>query len=233
MNTQKNATPLQPSNDELHRRCCEQAEIIHHFAENLAQTLGVFHGINDTVTELGLEGEPIGALNIVLFDLLQIMVIRVCALCDEASRKDKDDDAQLKLLIESLNEQSFQQYLVEKEKRWRKAVSHRASAAQEIEKLIEALNEKWALVTREKEAIRRIRHYRNKALAHVTTGLDAESQPIIGDIWKLSRLLLGVAKYIRLLLERDEWNYLEHSKDGRASGNALVRALHRDSKSHA
>src|SRR5271170_163176 len=29
------------------------------------------------------EGEPVGALNIVLFDLLQTMIMRVCALCDE------------------------------------------------------------------------------------------------------------------------------------------------------
>jgi hypothetical protein len=67
-------------------------------------------------------------------------------------------------------------------------------------------------------------------LAHATTGLDAERKPIMGDIWKLSRLLLSVGKYIRLLLERDEWDYLGHADDGEASGIALVLALHRDSK---
>jgi hypothetical protein len=219
-----------PNKTELYQRYCKQAEIIHHFAENLAQTLGVFHGIYDTVKELDVEGEPVAALNIVLFDLLQIMIMRVCALCDEPNGKDKDDDVRMRLLIAGLNEPRFQKFLVEKEERWREIVSYRAGPPQHITSLIEALNDQWILVTAEKEAIRRIKHYRNKALAHATTGLDAESKPIIGDIWKLSRLLLSVAKYIRLLLERDEWDYLEHASDREASGKALVLALHRDSK---
>jgi hypothetical protein len=45
--------------------------------------------------------------------------------------------------------------------------------------------------------------------------------------------VLSVAKYIRLVLEREEWNYLEHSDDGKARGRALVLALHRDSKAQA
>lgn len=40
--------PASPTNSELFQRYCNKAEIIHHFAENLAQTLGVFHGINET-----------------------------------------------------------------------------------------------------------------------------------------------------------------------------------------
>jgi hypothetical protein len=81
-------TEAQPNNTELDQRYCKQAEITHYFAENLAQTLGVFHGISDTAKELCVEGVPMGALNIVLFDLLQIMMIRVCALCDEPTGKE-------------------------------------------------------------------------------------------------------------------------------------------------
>lgn len=36
---------------------CKSFEIIHRFAENLAQTLGVFHGTTETAKE-GIEGKP-------------------------------------------------------------------------------------------------------------------------------------------------------------------------------
>jgi hypothetical protein len=44
--------------------------------------------------------------------------------------------------------------------------------------------------------------------------------------------VLSVAKYVRLVLEREEWNYVELSADGKARGKALVLALHRDSKTY-
>src|SRR5262249_25598259 len=127
-------------------------------------------------------------------------------------------------------EPSFRKYLVEKEQRWQQAVGVRALPAQDIDVHIAALNEQWRLVSAEQEAIRRMKHYRNKALAHATTGLDDESKPIIGDIWKVSGFLLSAARYIRLILEREDWNYLEHSQDGKTYGEALVQALHRESQ---
>lgn len=212
---------------EVFKDYSRRAEILHHFAENQAQTLGVFHGINETARRLAVEGEAIGALNIVLFDLLQIMIVRVCALCDTGNRQ---DDVQMSKLIEGLNEPRFREYSNEKEQRWRQAVGFRAGPAQDIDSHILALNEQWRLVSAEGDAIRRMKHYRNKALAHATTGLDADSKPIIGDIWKVSRLLLSAARCIRLILEREDWNYLEHSEDGKAYGKALVEALHRESQ---
>lgn len=92
---------------------------------------------------------------------------------------------------------------------------------------------RYAALEAETDALDRIRHYRNKLLAHATIGLDPERKAIIGDIWRLSRLVLSVAKYIRLALERKEWNYLEHSDDGKERGRALVLALHRDSKAQS
>jgi hypothetical protein len=204
-----------------------RAEIVHHFAENQAQTLGVFHGIHEAAQRLAVEGEPVGAINIVLFDLLQIMIVRICALCDTGNRP---DDVQMSKLIEAVNEPSFRKYLVEKEQRWQQVVGFRARPVQEIDSHVAVLNEQWRLVSAEGEAMRRMKHYRNKALVHATTGLDHESKPIIGDIWKVSRLLLSTARYVRLILEHEDWNYLEHSEDGKARGEALVQALHRESQ---
>src|SRR5687768_14439091 len=108
----------QPSNADLYRRYCKKAEIIHHFAENLAQSLGVFHGINETGKKLGLEGDFSQALNTILFDQLQLMVLRVCALCGTSSRP---DDASLEELVSGLTEPSFKAFLIEKEERWARA----------------------------------------------------------------------------------------------------------------
>jgi hypothetical protein len=221
------ASAPKPTFSERYQRYCKKAEIIHHFAENLAQTLGVFHGINDTGKKLEVEGDFSRAVNTVLFDQLQLMIIRVCALCGKST---KPDDASLEELVEAITEPDFQAFLVEKERKWQNAYPHRIKTAHEIPKYSRVLKARWSVLTAETDALKRIRHYRNKVLAHATTGLDPASAVVISDIWRVARLALSVAKYIRLLLERQEWNYLDHSADGKASGEELARALYRDSK---
>jgi hypothetical protein len=216
----------QPSNSELFRRYCEKAEIIHRFAENLAQTLGVFHGINETGKKLSIDGEPSAALVTILFDQMQVMVIRICALCGNGNRK---DDASIGELVRGLSDPIFQQYLIDKEKRWEQAVGHRAGFVGEIPRFTKVLRMRLSALDAQTEALDRIRHYRNKVLAHATTGLDPNNKVLVRDVWRVSRLVLSVAKYLRLVLERKQWDYLEHSDDGKAHGRALVRALHRDS----
>jgi hypothetical protein len=88
----------------------------------------------------------------------------------------------------------------------------------------------WTFLNADTDALSRIRHYRNKVLAHATTGLDPGREVLIRDVWRVARRVLSVAKYVRLVLEREEWDYLEHSADSRARGKALVLALHRDNK---
>jgi hypothetical protein len=226
MGTKPTRTPnLTP--DQLYQRYCRQAHIIHQFAENLAQTLGVFHGINETGKKLEVEGDFSRAVNTVLFDQLQLMIIRVCALCGKST---KPDDASLQELVEGITQPSFQAFLVEKERQWQNAYAHRVKTVGEIHKFSRALKARWSILIAETDALVRIRRYRNKVLAHATTGLDPKSKVLLRDVWRISRQVLSVAKYIRLLLERQEWNYLQHSVDAEASGRALVRALHRDSK---
>ena len=216
---------------ELFQRYTDKAKVIHDFAENLAQTLGVFHGMNETGRNVGLEGDPAGALGTILFDQLQMMVLRICALCDNGTR---DDDASLGELVRGLSDPPFQQFLIAKEKRWEQAVGfNRAGATGEIPLHTKTMKTRWTVLNSETEALARIRHYRNKVLAHATTGLDQEQKVLIRDIWRVSRLVLSVAKHVRLVLEREEWSYLEHSADGRARGKALVLALCRDSKVQA
>ncbi|MET4349015.1 hypothetical protein [Bradyrhizobium sp. RT9a] len=219
--------PSDTTQSELYLEYCKKGEIIHRFAENLAQTLGVFHGINSTGKALRLEGEATGALSTILFDQLQIMVIRLSALCDNGTR---NDDASLGQLVSGVSVPSFQQFLIDKETQWQRAVGHRAGTTRDIPRLIRELKARWSILKGEQDALTRIKHYRNKVLAHATTGLDPSQRVLIRDIWRLSRLALSVAKYIRLLLERDDWNYLDHSEDGKACGRTLVRSLHRDNK---
>ncbi|MCG2642695.1 hypothetical protein ACFPFP_22345 [Bradyrhizobium sp. GCM10023182] len=162
-----------------------------------------------------------------MFDQLQIMVIRLCALCDNGTR---NDDASLGQLVEDVSTSDFQRFLIDKETQWQRAVGHRAGPTRDIPKLMRALKARWSALKAEQDALTRTKHYRNKVLAHATTGLDPSQRILIRDIWRLSRLALSVAKYIRLLLEGDEWNYLEHSEDGKTYGRMLVRSLHRDNK---
>jgi hypothetical protein len=216
---------------ELFRLYNRKAEIVHRFAENLAQTLGVFHGINQTGQRLAIDGEPSSALGTILFDQLQMMVLRICALCDNGTR---DDDASLSELVRGLSDPVFQQFLIEREEQWARGVGfHRAGPTGKIPLHTTVMKSRWTILNAQTDALARIRHYRNKVLAHATTGLDPEQKVLIRDIWRVARLVLSVAKYVRLVLERDEWNYLEHSADGKAFGKALVLALHRDSKAQA
>jgi hypothetical protein len=220
----------QPTLTELFQRYSKKERIVHRFAENLAQTLGVFHGLNETAKKLKVDGEAAQALETVLFDQLQIMVIRVCALCDDP-RNTRKDDAALVDLVRGLSEPSFQQFLIAKEKQWERAVGYRAGTVGEIPKQVRALKSRWTVLSAEDDALARIRHFRSKALAHATTGHDPSRTALVGDVWRVSRLALSVAKYARLLLQRQEWNYLAHSADGRARGRALVRALHHAARS--
>jgi len=99
-----------------------------------------------------------------------------------------------------------------------------------VAKHIKTMNARWSALQARSDALRRVQHFRNKVLAHATTGLNPDQQVIIGDLWALSRLVLTLAKYVRLVVEREEWDYLAHSRDGKAHANALVMALHRDGK---
>ena len=138
----------------LFRLYNRKAEIVHHFAENLAQTLGVFHGINQTGQRLGLDGDPSGALGTILFDQLQMMVLRVCALCDSGTR---DDDASLSELVVGLSDPSFQHFLIEKERQWELAVGYRAGTVGEIPKFTKAMKARRSVLSAE-TVVRRVIH---------------------------------------------------------------------------
>jgi hypothetical protein len=188
-------------------RLCHKGNIVHHFAENLAQTLGVFHGLNETGKKLKLECESLPAIQTLVFDQLQIMVIRLCALC--ATDK-QEEDAILGGIVTSLRDADLKQFLIGRETDWQAKLGTRAGKPVVVVSL-RAMNARWTVLESETDTLNRIKHFRNKALAHATTGLDPERKVIISDVWRLSRLALSVAKYARLALEREDWNYLEHS----------------------
>jgi hypothetical protein len=110
-----------------------------------------------------VEGKAAAALGTILFDQLQVMVIRLCALCSSGARK---EDASIGELVDGLSDKRFQQYLVEREQKWRNAVGVRAGLpAGEIPKFIRILKARYAALEAETDALNRIRHYGNKVLA--------------------------------------------------------------------
>jgi hypothetical protein len=64
----------------------EKAEAAHIASMNLATTLGIFHGINGVAVRPEVRGPAVPAINAVQHDLLQLLAIRVCALCDEPTK---------------------------------------------------------------------------------------------------------------------------------------------------
>ena len=65
-----------------------KADAVHRAARNLSMTYGVFHGIN-TVSDKPLINPHVAeAINGIQHDLLHLMAIRVCALCDPGPRPD-------------------------------------------------------------------------------------------------------------------------------------------------
>src|ERR1700737_1252809 len=103
----------------------EKAEAVHIAAMNLATTLGIFHGINNSRLRISVEGKAAHAVNAIQFDLLQLLVIRVCAICETPVAGSRPDDAALSVLLEALNDKMVRNHLIERDRRWHEKMKHR------------------------------------------------------------------------------------------------------------
>jgi hypothetical protein len=101
-----------------------KADAVHIAALNLSSTLGVFHGINNSLEAGALGGPEIRAINVIQSDLLHLLVIRVCALC--ASVQNRPDDASIQGLVNALEDIGTREKLIEADERWRAAIGARA-----------------------------------------------------------------------------------------------------------
>jgi hypothetical protein len=106
------------------RTLTDKAEAVHIAALNLANTLGIFHGINDALEDGQVGGSEARAINVIQFDLPQLLVIRVCALCEEA--QNRADDASIAVLVSVVTRPEVRAGLIYSDERWRAAIGPRA-----------------------------------------------------------------------------------------------------------
>ncbi len=198
---------------------------VHLAVLNLAATYGVFHGMNDAIgQERMASGKPSHAIRVIQYDLIHVLVIRVCALCDEGARA-KPDDASIAVLMKALDNQELKGRLTEKDRRWRRAMLSRPPSHADARSSIEILMERWEQLQAEDDSMRRVRHLRNKKLGHVTDGFEKENSAVLQELWTLIERMFDVAESIRLVFASDEYLYRDVVNGHKADGRALIEAL--------
>jgi hypothetical protein len=196
---------------------------IHIAALNLAATYGVFHGMNDAFSEGGIESKrPSHAIGVIQSDMIHTIAFRLCALCEEST---KPDDANMSVALKSLDNPSFCNALIEKDRRWRAKMLRRATTHPDAETNIRLLRERWACLQSKPESLNRIRHLRNKKLGHVTVGFQKENHAMLHELWTLVNAALSVAEGIQLVFAGTDCHYQETIDSYHQDGRALIDAL--------
>jgi hypothetical protein len=208
---------------ELTRELMDKAEAVHIAALNLANTLGVFHGINDALEDGQVVGPEAQALNVVQFDLLQLLVIRVCALCEAV--QDRADDASIAVLVSAVADQKVHAGLIAADERWRAGIGPRAERCATVGQSIGALKGQWAAVTSHPEILKRLYHFRNKRLGHVTVANALGQEAQLRELWLTAQKVLSAARQVRLVFYREDFDYLKSSSRAEAVGGQLVNAV--------
>ena len=196
---------------------------VHLAVLNLATTCGIFHGMNDALGEERIVSrKPSHAVGVIQYDLIHVLVIRLCALCDHGMRP---DDASMAALMKALDNQELKDRLIEKDRRWRRATLSRSSTHPDASLNICTLIERWNRLQGEGDSMRRVRHLRNKKLGHVTVGFAKENRAILQELWTLIEHTLDVAESIRLVFVGTEYRYRDVVDGHKADGRALIEAL--------
>jgi hypothetical protein len=204
----------------------DKAEAVHIAALNLANTLGIFHGINDALEDGQVVGPEAQALNVVQFDLLQLLVIRVCALCEAVQdRTDRTDDASIAVLVRAVADQKVHAGLIAADERWRAGIGPRAEKCASVEQSIGALTDQWGALTSHPEILKRLYHFRNKRLGHVTVTNAPGQEAQLRELWLTAENLLSAARQVRLVFYREDFDYFKCSSRARVVGGQLVSAL--------
>ena len=208
----------------------EKAEAVHVAAMNLATTLGIFHGVNNSRLRTSVEGNAAQAVNAIQFDLLQLLVIRVCAICEAPVKGSRPDDAALFVLLEALNNIDVRNHLIETDRRWHEKMQHRLRTRPEAARNIKSLKLRWSALKRHGRSLAKLQHFRNKQLGHVTVGFERSKVVLLKELWTVADQALNVARYVRLVFHQQDWDYRGSSVASRADGRALVTELVRGRK---
>ncbi len=153
-----------------------------------------------------------------------MMVIRVCALCEEIIRA--TDDASMFFLIDALKDEAVANALIEKGRRWREKIGYRLTTHSDAAADIASLRQKWdSLIGDNQKPLKNIRHHRNKNIGHITIGFDKENREILANLYKLIRDSLDVASSVRLVFRQENVFYLETIASHQKDGGGLIGAL--------
>ena len=205
------------------RELMNKAEAVHIAALNLSNTLGIFHGINDALEDGEAGGPEVRAINVIQSDLLHLLVIRVCALC-EAS-KNRADDASIAIIVSAIGDQKVREGLIEADERWRAGIGPRAEKCASVGQSIGDLEGQWASVISPPDILARLYHFRNKRLGHVTVANAVGQEAQLQELWLTARKVLSAARQVRLVFHREDFNYLKSSSRAAEFGGQLVNAL--------
>lgn len=202
----------------------EKAEAAHIASMNLGTTLGIFHGINRSAIRPELRGPAVPAIDAVQHDLLQLSAIRICALCDEPT-KVRPDDASLPIILRELNECDVRQHLIAENQQWYDKMRHRIPGLRTAAQEFRALHVSGAALRKHRTSLGKLKHFRNKQLGHVTVGFDRSRATLLKELWAVADQALRVARHLRRVSHKQDWDYLANSKCTRADGRALIREL--------
>ena len=203
----------------------KKAEAVHIAAMNLSTTLGIFHGVNKARLRTSVRGKAAQAINAIQFDLLQLLVIRVCAICEAPAKGSRPDDASLSVLLDALNNIDVRNHLVETDRRWHEKMQHRLRTRPEVGRNIKSLKLSWSALKRHDSSLAKLQHFRNKQLGHVTVGFERSKGVLLKELWAVAEQALNVARYVRLVFHRQDWDYRGSSVATRADGRGLIAEL--------
>jgi len=205
------------------RELMNKAEAVHIAALNLANTLGIFHGINDALEDGQVGGPEVRAINVIQADLLHLLVIRVCALCE--AKQNRADDASIAVLVSAVADQKVRAGLIAADERWRAGIGPRAERCASVGQSIGALKGRWTAVISHPEMLKRLYHFRNKRLGHVTVANELGQESQLRELWLTARKVLSAARQVRLVFYREDFDYLKSSSRAAVVGGQLVNAL--------
>ena len=181
--------------------------------------MGFFRG-NSAPTKPVISSDVIQAINFIQHDLLHLMAIRLCALCDDGPRP---DDASIVALSRRITPEISRQ-LITNDQQWRAAIGARAQRVTDVAHSIANLRRQQSTLCSQDASLKSVKHFRDKLIAHVTVGHSASNRVELGELWKLTRTTLA-ARSARLIFERLDQNYLKEARIAKRYGSELARAV--------
>jgi hypothetical protein len=197
------------------------AEAVHRAALNLSMTYGAFHGINSVSGKPLINTQVAEAINSIQHDLLHLMAVRLCALCDHGPRP---DDASVIVLERGITP-AIRKQLIADDQQWRRAIGPRAARVTDVAHSIANLRRQRTSLLSQNAELASIKHFRDKLLAHVTVGHGNSNVVRLGALWKLTRTVLIAARSVRLIFHRSDLEYLKEARSAERQGRELAKAI--------